>query len=364
MSSTVLIVMGIVVVVLLGVIVWLIARQPNSAAPEPISMLQQQVESLRQQVALSLQQNGSLLQTQLDSVSRNFSSSSGEINQRLDNAARLYGELRDQLGQLSTANAQIQVMVKDVSSLQDILRPPKLRGGMGEVLLENLLREILPTEHYALQHRFKTGNIVDAVIRLKEGMVPVDAKFPLENFRRMLEAANDDDRKAARKEFARNVKKHIDDIHDKYILTEEGTFPFAMMYIPAENVYYETIIKADEEDHEKALYAYATSKQVMPVSPNSFYAYLLTLAQGFRGLKIEERALEIINHLNRLRQELDRFTDDFRKVGQHISNAGARFGEAEKRLTRFEEKLLNAAGAPAQQDLPKIEASLPLPPQP
>jgi DNA recombination protein RmuC len=342
-------------IVLAGALWWMLlhsARPADTSVP----LMQQQIESLRTQVATSLNQNANLLQKQLESVTQNLSSSSGEINQRLDNAARLYGELRNQLGQLSQANAQIQSMVKDVSSLQDILRPPKLRGGMGEVLLENLLGEILPVEHYSLQYRFREGTIVDAIIRLKEGMVPVDAKFPLENFRRMLEATSDEDRKAARKEFVRNVKKHIDDIHDRYIRQEEGTFPFALMYIPAENVYYETIIRGDEEDSEKALYAYATSKQVMPVSPNSFYAYLLTLAQGFRGLKIEERALEIINHLNRLRQELDKFTEDFRKVGMHLTNAQTRFGEAEKRLTRFEEKLINAAGEPALDDAPKIEA--------
>ena len=183
----------------------------------------------------------------------------------------------------------------------------------------------------------------------------MDAKFPLENFRRMLEAKTDEERKGARREFSRNVKKHIDDIHEKYILTEEGTFPFALMYIPAENVYYETIIKGEEDDNEKALYAYATTKQVMPVSPNSFYAYLLTLAQGFRGLKIEERALEIINHLNRLRQELDRFTEDFHKVGMHLANAQTRFGEAEKRLTRFDEKLLAAGeSAPLPDEKPAL----------
>jgi DNA recombination protein RmuC len=336
----------ILCLVLAGLLVWTLYEQNRRpAAPDPaFSMIQQEMNALRDQMSNSLSQN------------------TGTINQRLDNAARLYGELRNQLGQLSQANAQIQAMVKDVSSLGDILRPPKLRGGMGEVLLENLLGEILPVEHYSLQYRFREGTIVDAVIRLKEGMVPVDAKFPLENFRRMLEAASDEDRKAARKEFVRNVKKHIDDIHDRYIRQEEGTFPFALMYIPAENVYYETIIRGDEEDSEKALYAYATSKQVMPVSPNSFYAYLLTLAQGFRGLKIEERALEIIHHLNRLRQELDRFTEDFRKVGMHLTNAQTRFGEAEKRLTRFEEKLINAAGEPAMDDAPKIEAIQP--PQP
>jgi DNA recombination protein RmuC len=333
----------ILCLLLAGLLVWVLYqhnRKPAGADPA-LTMIQQEMNALRDQLSNSLSQN------------------TGTINQRLDNAARLYGDLRNQLGQLSEANAQIQAMVKDVSSLQDILRPPKLRGGMGEVLLENLLREILPPEHYELQHRFRTGNIVDGVIRLKEGLVPVDAKFPLENFRRMLEAKTDEERKTARREFSRNVKKHIDDIHEKYILTEEGTFPFALMYIPAENVYYETIIKGDEEDNEKALYAYATTKQVMPVSPNSFYAYLLTLAQGFRGLKIEERALEIIHHLNRLRQELDRFTDDFRKVGMHLSNAQTRFGEAEKRLTRFEEKLLNAAGEPTPEESPKIEVLQP-----
>src|SRR5689334_10104656 len=253
-------------IALVGIVVWLMAERSHPPADPGLQMMQTQIDGLRQQISQSLSQNAGLLQTQLQSVTQNLRSSSGEINQRLDNAAKLYGQLAGQLGQLSQANAQIQSMVKDISSLQDILRPPKLRGGMGEVLLENLLREILPPEHHALQHRFRTGNIVDAIIRLKEGIVPVDAKFPLENFRRMLEAKTDEERRAARKEFTRNVKKHIDDIREKYILTDEGTFPFALMYIPAENVYYETIIRTEEDEGDKALYVYAISKQVMPVS--------------------------------------------------------------------------------------------------
>jgi DNA recombination protein RmuC len=338
---------------------WHLRRSSNT---DQTSAVQQQMESLREQVAQSLSQNALLLQHQLENVTHHLRSSSGDINLRLDNAAKLYGELRNQLGQLSQANLQIQSMVKDVSTLQDILRPPKLRGGMGEVLLENLLREILPPEHYQFQYRFRSGDIVDSVIRLKEGLVPVDAKFPLDNFRRMLEATNDDDRRAARKEFARNVRKHIDDIHTKYILPDEGTFPFALMYIPAENVYYETIIRGDEEDDaEKALYAYATTRQVMPVSPNSFYAYLLTLAQGFRGMRIEERARDIIDHLNRLRLELDKFGEDFRKVGMHITNAQTRYNEAEKRFARFDEKLA-AAGDQEKLESGDREALPPPPP--
>src|SRR5258708_9560036 len=142
---------------------WLIWKQQQQKPADPVvTLLQQQLEGVRQQVSQSLAQTATLLQQQLDSVAKNLRSSSGDINQRLDNAAKLYGDLRNQLGKLSEANTQIQSMVKDVSALQDILRPPKLRGGMGEVLLENLLREILPAEHFAMQHRFRNGFIVDA----------------------------------------------------------------------------------------------------------------------------------------------------------------------------------------------------------
>lgn len=351
--TTALIIVSVVLIALISLVLWTLHRKQD--AGQGLNLMQQQLEGLRQQLGDSLAQNARLQQDQMRLLSDNMQNSTGAVNQRLDNAAKLYGELKNQLGQLSATNTQIQSMVKDVSSLQDILRPPKLRGGMGEVLLENLLREILPPNHFETQFRFRTGTIVDAIIRLKEGIVPVDAKFPLENFRRMLDAKSDDDRKSARKEFARDVKKHIDDIREKYIRTDEGTFPFAMMYIPAENVYYETIIKTEEEG-DKALYLYATSKQVVPVSPNSFYAYLLTLAQGFRGMRIEERAREIIDHLNRMRIDLEKFSEDFRKVGNHVQAANTRYQEAEKRLSRFEDKLNSATEQPT---LEAGSASLP-----
>ena len=328
-------------------VVAVLRRRSDPALP----LFQQQIVDLRTEVSATLNQQATLLQKQMDAVNVSLRSSSGDINQRLDNAARLYAGLQTQLGQLTQANQQIQTLMKDMSSLQDILRPPKLRGGMGEVLLENLLREILPPEHFGIQHRFAGGQIVDAVIRFRDGVISVDAKFPLENFRRMLEATDDTARQTARKEFARNIRKHIDDIHEKYIRADEGTLPFAFMYIPAENVYYEAIIRGDEEG-EKALYAYATTQRVIPVSPNSFYAYLITLAQGFRGMKIEERAQEIVAHLNRLQLELGKFTDDFRKVGVHLVNAQTKFADAEKRLTRFEEKLLSAGDTPDPDLLP------------
>ena len=312
----------ILCLVLTGLLAWILVQQhrkPDPAGPA-LTLIQQEMNALRDQMSNSLSQN------------------TGTINQRLDNAARLYGELRSQLGQLSEANVQIQAMVKDVSSLGDILRPPKLRGGMGEVLLENLLGEILPTEHYSLQHRFREGTIVDAIIRLKEGMVPVDAKFPLENFRRMLAEPEEERRRALRKAFGRDVKNRIEEIAKKYILPDEGTFNFALMYVPAENVYYETIVK-DEEAEEESIAAYALSRRVVPVSPNSLFAYLQVIVLGLKGLRIEANAREIQNDLSRLAGDLEKVKDHFGKLGIHLGNAQKQFVDAERDLGRFEDKL-------------------------
>ena len=174
--------------------------------------------------------------------------------------------------------------------------------------------------------------------RLGNGMVPVDSKFPLENFKRVIETTDEAGQRAARKQFARDVKKHIDAIASKYILPDEGTFDFALMYIPAENVYYETIIK-DEDSAEASLSAYALSKRVIPVSPNSLFAYLQAIVLGLRGLRIEKSAQEIIAHLARLKGDFARFNEEFDTLGKHITNVKNRYDDAAKRLEKFDNKL-------------------------
>ncbi|MCX5657991.1 MAG: DNA recombination protein RmuC, partial [Candidatus Omnitrophica bacterium] len=199
---------------------------------------------------------------------------------------------------------------KDISSLQELLRQPKFRGEVGEFFLENILSQIIPKGYFELQYIFKSGNKVDAIIRIGENMVAVDAKFPLDSFRRIIGATLDDERKQAKKEFIRAVKKHVDDIANKYILPDEGTYDFAIMYIPAENVYYETIIK-DEDESDKNIREYALSKKVVPVSPNSFYAYLMVVVRGLKGLSIEKRIQEVMDNLSRLSNDFVKFIDEF-----------------------------------------------------
>jgi DNA recombination protein RmuC len=267
------------------------------------------------------------------------------LGERLDNAARVVGSVQKSLGGLEEANRRIYEVGKDIASLQEILRAPKLRGGLGEFLLEDLLAQVLPPDHFSTQYSFRSGEKADAVIKLGNSLVPVDAKFPLENFKRALQAASDEERTRAKKQFTADVKKHIDAIAQKYILPDEGTYDFALMYIPAENVYYETIIK-DESAGEKSLSEYALSKRVMPVSPGSFYAYLQAIVLGLKGMKVEERAKEIIRYIGRLQGDFTRFRDEFDLLGKHLGHAQSSYQNADRRLEQFGQKLISAEAAP------------------
>ena len=261
--------------------------------------------------------------------------------QRVDESSRKsFERLAKDLGQLSKATEQMMEVGKNISSLEDLLKPPKLRGGIGETLLSQLLAQILPQKHYELQYPFKGGEIVDAAIILGDRVVPVDSKFPIEQFRRLLDAKDEAVRRRERRAFIRTVKHHIDAIAQKYILPDEGTYDFALMYIPAENIYYETIIK-DELGGE--IFPYSLNKRVIPVSPNSIYAYLQVIIHGLKGMRIEEKARAIMEHLARLQTEEEKFRMEFDTLGNHLKNARNKFEEAERRLNKFEDKLLSVS---------------------
>ncbi|MFQ6019617.1 MAG: DNA recombination protein RmuC, partial [Dehalococcoidia bacterium] len=209
-----------------------------------------------------------------------------------------------ELGEISASTRQMLEIGQDISGLQDILRPPKLRGGFGELLLERLLAQILPSANYRAQYRFRTGEQVDAVVDLGTGLVPVDSKFPMESFTRLLAAQSEEERRALRREFERAVRGHVDAV-TKYIRPDEGTFDFALMYIPAENVYYE--INIGPQLDGGSLATYALERRVIPVSPSCFYAYLQAIVLGLKGMHVEERAREIIDHLAQLNNEFGSF---------------------------------------------------------
>jgi len=336
----------IVILVILSAAVFILmkqqARSTSSADTQSMMMMQQHIESLRSDMRASLQSITDQVGNQLTSVTQQIQAQTSTVGNRLDSAARVIGDVQRNLGELNRATQEMKELGQSMSKLEELLSAPKLRGGLGEFLLEDLLKQVLPADHFSMQYRFRNGHIVDAIIRTSDRMVPVDSKFPLENFRKILSAQNDSEKKSFQKAFTTDVKKHIDAIASKYILPDEGTYPFALMYIPAENIYYEVVIK-DYGTNDAAIYQYALDRKVVPVSPNSFYAYLQVIALGLRGLVIERRAQEIVDTLSRLQGDMGRVREVFDVLGTHLDNARKKYDEADKRLSTFEGKLEGVA---------------------
>jgi DNA recombination protein RmuC len=260
----------------------------------------------------------------------------GRLLSSQQSAGQTATQIVERLGKLDGTAAQMLQKAADLGRLEQALRPPKARGGVGEMLLANLLRDMLPADAYRLQHTFRSGERVDAVVRVDK-LVPVDAKFPLDNFERLVNAEEDVERELHEKAFARDVKGHIDAIASKYIRPAEGTFDFAFMYLPSESVYYELVC-----GKTGALSSYAHDKRVIPVSPSTFHAYLLMVTQGLRALQIERHAQDVMAFCAQIGKDFERFRGDFEVVGKHIGNAQSKFAEASGRLTRLETSLERA----------------------
>jgi len=276
------------------------------------------------------------------------------VGEKIEGSVGVFGDVRERLGELTKRAQDIEEVGKNISTLQELLRAPKFRGGFGELLLERLLADILPQDSFSLQHRFRNGEVVDAVVRIGGNLVPIDSKFPIEDFQRIIKAESEEEQKTLRRQFLRNIKKHIDDV-TKYILPDENTFDFALMYIPAENIYYETIIRGTEQSD---LYAYSLEKKVVPVSPNSFYAYLQVIVQGLKGLHFEKAAGEILSYVSRLQNDLSDFQHDYETLGGHISHAANKYDEAGRKLARFGDKLQLAGETPIEK-LPEGDRETP-----
>ncbi len=303
----------------------------SQAENQALSLMQQQIGQLTQ----SINQN-------LQSMSSQFQKTTGNIGSTL-------GDVKKDLGKMEEVTREVLEKAKNISGLENLLRAPKFRGGFGELFLGDLLAEILSPAHYTLQYKFKSGETVDAIINIGKNIVPIDSKFPLENFQKYMKEESTKEKENLRKRFNSDVKKRIDEIADKYILPDEGTYDFALMYIPAENVYYETILKDESFGKERSIFSYATQKRVLPVSPNSFFAYLQVIVLGLKGLQIEKSAQKIFQGLARLQGDLIRFKRDFQVLGSHLGNAKGKFDDAEKRLERFSDKLELVSGEEAKK---------------
>ena len=345
----------------------LLRRQaPLAAPPDPtLGLLQQQVSRLTEQIAQIGSQIPREVGASLTQLTGQMASRLSENAQALQKASadtgKLIADINVRLGELRQSSQEILSLGQDIRGLQQIFQAPKIRGGLGEMSLGALLQQVFPAEHFALQHAFKDGLTVDAVLRLPGGMVPIDSKFPLAGFRQILEAPADQ-RERARRVFTRDVRRHIDDIADKYIRPSEGTLDFALMYIPAENVFYELIARDEGTSEDEDLNVYAQKRRVLPVSPNSLYAYVQAIAYGLMGLRIEQRAREILKGLQQLGGDFGIFRDAFGLGLKHLKNAQSAFSDADERADRLGDKIQRfasvAQATPADEALssPPLQA--------
>ncbi|MCL5435608.1 MAG: DNA recombination protein RmuC [Patescibacteria group bacterium] len=269
------------------------------------------------------------------------------INERLDNAGRVIAQLTKELGGIAQVGP-------DIRRLSETLASPKLRGNFGEEMLENMLASALPKEGFGIQHKFNNGETVDAIVRVGEKILPIDSKFSMENFRLYKEAKTEEAADGLKKTFFKDVKKRVDEIHKKYILPQENTFDFALMYIPSEGVFSEVL-------DDLATLTYARDKKVYFVSPNTLYHHLQIILLSLRGQKINEAAQAILAMISGIKQESDKFGRNLEVLGNHIKNAGNTMGTVTNDFVKLKTSISNASSLklePAQQKEPKVEKLL------
>jgi len=313
--------------ILTGAVVWLAIRvsKPSSGNNEQIAGIAGKLDAIQNQVDGSLQ----IVSNQVAGFTGQLEAIQKQVDgslQSVTTQVAAFGEVKESLGKVAEATNRVAKLGEDINKLESILQATNRRGGFGEILLENLLAQVLPEKHFRIQYSFQDKARVDAAIMLGERILPIDSKFPLHGFDG--EVAEDGTyQKKQKSSFIRAVKDRMDET-SKYIRPAEGTFEFAMMYIPAENVYYEVISNSD-------LFNYSMQKRVIPVSPNSFFAYLQVVVFGLRGMQIEENAREILGRISSLRIALDGVQEQYEKMGGNINTVQNKYIDLGKKLGKF-----------------------------
>lgn len=320
----------ILVIFLMGVVFFLLTREQKTGNNSgDMRALQEHILHLNKLIEYKLSESNR-------NISKNF-----EINTSISkNASDKIEEITKKLASLENTNKQIQDIWGQLSGLENILKNPKQRGVLGEYFLENVLKNILPPENYKLQYEFKNWEKPDAVIFVKEKIIPIDSKFSLENYNRILEAETKVEKEKFEKEFRNDLKKRIDET-SKYIRPDEGTMEFAFMFLPSEGIYYDLLVSKVWNVHAADLIEYAfKEKKVIIVSPTSFYAYLQTVMQGLRALQIEEAAKDIQKQVERLGKHLQAYEVYLEKMGKTLGTTVSHYNEASKKFKLIDKDVL------------------------
>lgn len=331
------------IIVAFALLFWFINRRLKelSEATRPDENLLKVIETLQQ--GTSDLQKG--LHTQTKNISDTLHQSTKVLNERLDNAARFIAQVSKEVGKMSELG-------KSMRDLQVFLQSPKLRGNIGEQVLKDLIAEAFPKGSFHLQYTFKSGEKVDAAIKTSAGILPIDSKFPMENFRRMATSESKAERATAKKELIRDVKRHIEDIAKKYVLPEEGTLDFAFMYLPSETVFYEVA-------NNSQLLEFARKHRIYPVSPNTLYVHLQTVLLSFEGQKIEARSRQVFRILRAIQKDYEKTDGVLQVLGKHINNAYNQFSNVTQKFSLLGQKLSSTQALSESEEKPEqLEAEV------
>ena len=270
-----------------------------------------------------------LMIDQLKEIRGSVDGTSKAMNQQISSFTKETVQIREEL-------KGVQETMKGISSFQEIFKTPKLRGEWGEANLNHILSEYFPKELCITNHSFSSGAQVEFVLKLpNKKLLPIDAKFFSDNFEKMKGAKNEEERNIYQKKLIQDIKFNINEISSKYILPSENTVDFALMFIPAEAIFYEIMFNLRDEDVAN----YARSKKVVLSSPNTIYLTLRTIIDWFRDTQISRQTQEILKRLNKIQDDADKLMDDFRKLGNHLKNASSAYEDSEKRLSLLDERV-------------------------
>jgi len=301
-----------------------------------------------------------MLQQQLNHISQvvdsKFSESTNVIQQQFNQSAKIISDVTEKLTRLDETNKQVVNFADQLRTLQDILKNPKQRGVLGEYYLETVLKNVLPPGSYKMQYGFKDGMIVDAAVFVGKNIIPVDSKFSLENYNRILEAHDPAEKQRYESAFINDLKSRIDET-SKYVRPEENTMDFAFMFIPSEAVFYDLLINkvgAINEDTNNLIY-YAGKKKVIIVSPTSFLAYLQTVLQGLKNQKISEQAREIIKDVERLGRHLALYSEFMLKLGGSLTTTVNTYNKASKELKKVDKDVIKITGTEPKIKIEEVE---------
>jgi len=336
------IIIGFLVVVIFILIggFFLLLKKKNTS---PDSLIMQQLNNMSQVLDNKLSESNKAMQTQFGQ------------------SAKIIQSVTERLTRLDETNKQVVSFADQLKGLQDILKNPKQRGILGEYYLETVLKNVLPPGSYQTQYSFKDGTIVDAVVFVDKHIIPIDSKFSLDNYNRILETSNTEEKKKYERAFVNDLKIRIDET-SKYVKPEEDTMDFAFMFIPSEAVYYDLLINkvgAVTEDTNNLIY-YAGKKRVIVVSPTSFLAYLQTVLQGLKNQKISEQAREIIKQVERLGKHMGTYEAYMGKVGNHLNTTVSSYNKARKELAKVDKDVVKITGNESTIKLSEEEIETPL----